>query len=46
MLTLSSEPKNATERTIHSKTYQKGMAVLTILLSAAALFAFPYFTPD
>jgi hypothetical protein len=37
-----SEPR----KPIHSKTYERGMAVLTILLSAAALFAFLYFTPD
>jgi Tfp pilus assembly protein PilV len=46
VVTQSSEANEATGRTIHSKTYQRGMALLTILVSAAALFAFLYFTPD
>jgi hypothetical protein len=37
-----SEPR----KPIHSKTYERGMAVLTILLSVAALFALIYLIPD
>ena len=42
MLGQPSEPHTATRRPTHTKAYEKGMGLLFILGSAAALFAIFY----
>jgi len=46
VVTRFDEPSKATATTVPSKIYQKGLAVLVILVSAAALFALLDFIPD
>jgi hypothetical protein len=41
-----SGPNNAMGSTVRSRGYEKGMALLVILVFAAVLFAILYLTPD
>jgi hypothetical protein len=46
VLTHSSESSNETGQAIHSKTSERAMALLVILLAVAALCAVLYLIPD
>ena len=46
VVTQSSEAAETMGRTMRSKAYRKGLALLFIVAAAAALFAFLYLTPD